>query len=294
MSEEIELSVLDLRYESCRMRVAGIEARLLSSIAERGIEEPLEGVGKYLLLNGFKRYRCAVKLKLTTVPYISLGTQECVGIINLLRSSNERALSILEQAAFVDQLKDVHGMSLGEIAIELSRSKAWVCMRAGLIDELSTRVREKLFNGAFPVYSYMYTLRAFMRMNGVTREDIEEFVEAVSGRTLSVRDIELLAEGYFRGPKSLRAEVFSGHITLALRQMKQLNHSGDGYNEFERVFLRDLGRARECMQRVVGRSQRLKLTSFIFYTQLMKAAEEILNESQTFINAIQGLYGRSR
>jgi hypothetical protein len=46
------------------------------SIAQRGIEEPLEGVevqGVSILLNGFKRYRCACKLQLRTVPYVWLG-----------------------------------------------------------------------------------------------------------------------------------------------------------------------------------------------------------------------------
>ena len=65
MSENVERSSLDLRYEGHRLRDDAREARLLASIAERGIEEPLEGVdtptGRYLL-NGFKRYRCAAKL----------------------------------------------------------------------------------------------------------------------------------------------------------------------------------------------------------------------------------------
>ena len=44
MSENVELSSLDLRYEGHRLRDDAREARLLASIAERGIEEPLEGV----------------------------------------------------------------------------------------------------------------------------------------------------------------------------------------------------------------------------------------------------------
>ena len=53
------------------------------------------------------------------------------------------------------------------MAKELSRSKPWVSMRLGLISEMSAAIRAKLFSGAFPVYSYMYTVRQFMRMNGV-------------------------------------------------------------------------------------------------------------------------------
>ena len=44
MAREIELGALDLRYESYRMRNPAAEARLLAAMAERGIEEPLQGV----------------------------------------------------------------------------------------------------------------------------------------------------------------------------------------------------------------------------------------------------------
>ena len=60
MSENVELSSLNLRYEGYRLRDDATEARLLASIAERGIEEPLEGVDTpqhRFLLNGFKRCR---------------------------------------------------------------------------------------------------------------------------------------------------------------------------------------------------------------------------------------------
>ena len=98
MKLDVQLSNLDLRYESYRMKNAALEERLLGSMAQRGIEEPLEGVevqDASILLNGFKRYRCARQLQLRTVPYASLGQDEVAGIINLLRTSNYRALSIL-------------------------------------------------------------------------------------------------------------------------------------------------------------------------------------------------------
>jgi hypothetical protein len=101
MRQEVELSALDLRYESYRMKNPALEGRLLASIARRGIEEPLEGVersDRNILLNGFKRYRCASKLGIQVAPYASLAEDEAAGILNLLRVSNDRSLTILEQA----------------------------------------------------------------------------------------------------------------------------------------------------------------------------------------------------
>ena len=88
MPYEVEISSLDLRYERLRMKNRTQEGRLLSLIAERGIEEPVEGVdtqGTHVLLNGFKRYRCARKLGIATVPYTSLGEDEAAAIVALLQ-----------------------------------------------------------------------------------------------------------------------------------------------------------------------------------------------------------------
>src|SRR2546421_12107780 len=107
MAREIELSVLDLRYESFRLKQAALEERLLGSIAQRGLEEPVEGVelkAASVLLNGFKRYRCARKLCLPTVPYACVGQDGATGIMRLLRTSTNRAVSILGQAAFFHRL----------------------------------------------------------------------------------------------------------------------------------------------------------------------------------------------
>ena len=154
----MEISTLDLRYERYRMRQGAHEARLLASIAACGIEEPLEGVDigeDKVLLNGFKRYRCAKKLRIGVVPYVSLGSDAMIGIVALLKISNTKSLSILEQAGFIDELKQHHGMRVAEIAEQLSRSKAWVSVRLGLIGEMTETIRNKLFSGAFPVYPYM-------------------------------------------------------------------------------------------------------------------------------------------
>jgi predicted transcriptional regulator len=296
MAKDVELSSLDLRYEDHRMKNAALEERLLASIAQRGIEEPLEGVhlqDASILLNGFKRYRCARKLQLRSVPYASLGDDEVAGIMNLLRISNNRALSILEQAAFIDELETTGHLSVAEIAKELSRSKSWVSMRLGLISEMSATIRGKLFSGAFPVYSYMYTLRPFMRMNGVSGEEIERFVVAVSDKDLSVRDIEQLAHGYFRGPDSFRQEILKGNLALPLKRLREMPQNPDGCSEFERVMLRDLEITQKYMQRVMGKSQDPRLKSRPFHAQANLLSAAILSRAPAFNQSLKHLYDRS-
>jgi len=292
---EIELSTLDLRYAGHRMRDRAGEARLLALLAERGIEEPLEGVevdGVHVLLNGFKRYRCACKLGMDAAPYTSLGQAAAGGIMALLRASNNKALSIMEQAAFIGELKHSHNMSVADIAEALSRSKSWVSMRLGLMSEMSNAVRKKLLTGAFPVYPYMYTLRQFMRMNGVKKGEIEQFVVAVSGKGLSVRDIEQLAHGYFRGPDSFAEQIRNGNVALPLEQMRQIPPSADGCSEFERVMLKDLELAGKYMQRVMGKSTDRRLRSRPFHAQAHLLSAGLLSRSGAFLQTMRQLHDR--
>lgn len=296
MVEEVEIATLDLRYENYRMRNRSLEGRLLSSIAERGIEEPLEGAGigeQRILLNGFKRYRCARKLKIGYVPYVSLGENEATAILGLIRAANNKSLGILEQARFIDDLQKLHKMRVAEIAETLSRSKSWVTMRLGLIGEMNATVREKMFSGAFPVYSYMYTLRPFMRMNGTRKREVEEFIEAVSGKKLSVRQIEQLAHGYFRGPDWFREEVRNGNFALPLERVKNAPENLDGCNESERDFLKDLEIAQKYIQRVINKSNNPRLKTRAFCAQANLLAAGILSRTSALSKTVKAVYDRT-
>ncbi len=296
MRENVELSTLNLRYESYRLRDAASEARVLASIAQRGIEEPLEGVDTpdaRFLLDGFKRCRSAEKLGLHSVPYVSLAEEEASAIVALMRAAPNKSLQILEQAKFVVALLTIHGMRVADVAESLSRSKGWVCMRRNLLDAMSESTQRVLFRGTFPVYSYMYTLRPFMRMNSVTTKELEEFIQLVAGKRLSVRDIELLADGYFRGPDSLRAAIATGKLNWSLEQMKNVPDDLEGCNEFERVLLKELQSLQKSMQRVVLKCHDRRLASRPFYAQANLLTAGLLSNLDTFKERMKEFHDRS-
>jgi hypothetical protein len=296
MSKNVERASLDLRYEGHRLRDDAREARLLASIAERGIEEPLEGVdapsGRYLL-NGFMRYRCAAKLGIECVPYVSLGQEEAAGILSLMRVSTDKALSLLEQAKFIGELVTRQGLSLAEVAETLGRSKAWVSMRRSLLEEMSVETEKLLFRGTFPVYAYMYTLRPFRRLNAIPQREIERFIQVVAGQRLSVRDIERLAQAYFRGPASLREAIDSGKWHWTLEQMKGVPQDREGCNEFERVLLGDLEILRKYLRRVMTKCEDPQLKSRAFYAQANLLTGGLLSQLDPFRERMKAFYDRS-
>ncbi|MBA7531122.1 hypothetical protein ES705_23333 [subsurface metagenome] len=294
--EQVELSSFDLRYENCRMKSRVLENILLGSISEYAIRDPLQGVDTNevrILLDGFKRYRCAKRLGIGIVPYSSLGDDEALGIIELLRLSNSKSISILEQAKLIDELMTTHNMSNWEIASLLEKSKSWVSVRSGIIGEMSVFVRNKIFSGKFPVYSYMYTLRQFMRINCVTKKDVDEFVNLVSGKNLSLRDIELLAHGYFKGSEEFRQQIKSGNISWGLSRLRESSAKRTTCTELERRMLNDLEITQKYMQRVTYRSKDTRFKTNSFYSQANLLSGGIVRQMDAFTKAIGEFHDRS-
>jgi hypothetical protein len=293
---EIELSQLDLRYEGHRLRQRGLEDRLLVSIAREGIREPLAGAvvdSVYVLLDGFKRYRCAQQLHVQRVPFVALGVDEASAILELLGRARRSTLNVLEEARFLDELK-ARGMSLAEMAEALDRSKAWVSLRLGLLEQMSPVVRKHVFGGGLPVHAWIYSLGPFRRLNGVTTKQVEEFVGAVSGQGLSVRQIDQLAQGYFRGTESFRQELRGGHLTLLLQQMAAVPADPDGCSEFERILVGDLELIQKHAQRVALKSQDRRLQSRAFFVQCHLLTGGLLSRARGFLQILKQLPDRSR
>jgi hypothetical protein len=166
-------------------------------------------------------------------------------------------------------------------------------MRRNLLTEMSVAIQQILFRGAFPVYSYMVTLRPFMRINGVAPKEIERFMQAVAGAKLSVREIELLAHGYFRGTPSLRQAIDQGNWKWTLQQMQQAGKDPECLSDFERGMLRDLERLLRSMQSVIARCDSAHLETRGFYAQANLLLASLLGRRDSFFKKMEEFYDRS-
>lgn len=301
MRTEVETSQIDRRYESYRMRSVGREKLLLSSILAKGIEEPLSGVqalstAPVLLLDGFKRLRCAEKLKINHVPFVSLGEDEATAILSLLRLSNAKSLTLLEQAKLVDELKRIYGLSMAQIAMRVDRSKGWVCTRINVFSEMSAVITKEIFSGRFPAYSYFYTLRQFRRLNAVPKAELDDFVRAVSGHGCSTRDIECLAKGYFCGGETLKEQIRQGDLAWCLGQLKfQVDPEGQAkLSDLEARVLRDLDLLQSTMGRLTLKLRSPDLKGPDFFAQAELLTDGISNRVSKFLEILGGFRDRLR
>ncbi len=297
--EEIEISQIDTSLERIRIRDKALQKALLSSILEGGIREPLKCAappqGRMILLDGFKRLRCAAKVGIKAVPVVSLGIDEPTAILHLLRSTTTKPLTTLEQAAFVDELHQAHAMSISQIAHHLERSPAWVSLRLGLISQLSATVQKALFEGRFPIRAYMYTLRPFTRVKGIKQSEIDLFVHSVSGKGLSVRALDLLARGFFKGGPGIREQIVHGNLEWTLEHLRQPpENESPSLNEWESKALKSLDMAQGCIVRVPHQLKDVRLKSREFFSEADLLAEGILNQIDFFITTVRWFHDRRR
>ncbi|MGD9201088.1 MAG: hypothetical protein PVI26_05970 [Chitinispirillia bacterium] len=207
-----------------------MERRIFLSLERHGIHTPLMGMtsekdtNRFILLDGFKRYRCARKLGIEQVPVNSVSTDTVTGFLTMLRQNDSSPLNLLEQASFIHDLHTHHKLSMSEIARRVDKSVSWVSVRISLISTMSEEIREKIIRGAFPLRSYMYTLAPFTRVKGY-ENDVAQFVHAVSGHHFSIRDISLLSKAFFNKETEIKEQILTGNIDWTLRMLKQTKES---------------------------------------------------------------------
>jgi hypothetical protein len=301
MMETLELNRLDLRLEHTRTRNNAVEQALLQSIAVRGILDPLHIAGsaaeqEYILLDGFKRYRCALKLGIGMAPAECLAVDLATGILAVIRRGDyDKGITTLEQAALIEELHERCGLTIYDIALQLDRSPSWVSMRLGMIEELSDLVREKIMSGAFPARAYLYGIKGFTRVNNVASRHVDAFVAAVSGKGLSTRELFVLSRAYFTGGATIERLISEGDARRALALLRD-DPEGDedsGLCERERLFIKDLAATSACMNRIMGDAvyESDGTASFKQYVNLW--SRTILKHLEKFKAVIHELYYRS-
>ena len=293
---ELEVEQIDTRFSTTRIRDLAVENRLLSSIARQGVCDPVHVARLdtgYVLLDGFKRYRCVRRLKYPLIPAVVIAPDPAWGILTLMRQAYSRGLPTIEQACLIDVLHQQYGLGVREIAGKLGRSASWVSLRLGMMQSMSAVVREKILGGEFPIRAYMYWMRKFTR---VTPRDVDAFVTAVGSFGLSTRNALVLGKAFFQGTPLMRKQILGGNIEWTLRSLKQDTMPDDaGRDETgHRRLLYDLNRCRECMGRTMSVAHDITLPDNTECTiRLHMLCGAILAGSRRFITVVRELYDRS-
>jgi ParB/RepB/Spo0J family partition protein len=297
----LELNTLDTRFEHTRTRNPAAERKLLSSITERDVLDPIQVVASekndtYVIVDGFKRYRCASKLKMGTIPAVIIANDTVEGIITFIRRQHRSGLNILDQAALVEELHTRYHLSIYDIANKLDRAPSWVSMRMGMFKDLTPFVRKKIMSGAFPARVYMYSIKRFTRVNRIPKERVDTFVKAVSGQGICTRDLIILSEAFFSENKTIETLLSEGDIRQALHLIKNKQEEVDPdnqYNHFQRSMLQCLKNITYDMGSLIRNSPKTTYENQLFSKDVHIWSSAVQKYLHIFPVTIKELYDRS-
>lgn len=185
-----EIRVPDGRFR--RIRCDESLAALAESIREHGIIEPLivrrvlgiGGEAEFTLVAGERRLRAAEMAGLTTVPVVSVEAGELdAAILAIIENLHREDLSMFEEAASIQSLISLTGMTQEACAKKLSVSQSYVANKLRLL-RLSHGEQEKIEeNGLTERHA-----RALLRLED--EEEREEVLSIIIKREMNVSRTE--------------------------------------------------------------------------------------------------------
>ena len=164
-------------------------AELAASIAARGVIQPVIvrplGGGRYQLVAGERRWRAAQRARLHEIPALVQELEERdVMALALIENLQRRDLNPIEEARAYQRLSEQEDLSQAEIAKLVEKSRSHVANLLRLLS-LPASVLDQVQSGLLD----MGHARAL-----VGRDDAEAIANRAVAETLSVREVEKLAQ----------------------------------------------------------------------------------------------------
>lgn len=215
---ELELELLDLRYERLRTRSAERERRLVAAISDVGQQTPIVVVaddGRWVVVDGYKRVRALRKLGHDTARAVAweLGEADALLLERVLRAGDVG--SALEQGWLMTELERRFRLGRDELARRFDRTPSWVSRRLALVNELPAAVQEHVRAGAVGAHAAMKYLVPLARAN---EDDCLRFAAAIAPLRLRTRQVAELYAAYFQaGPTGRELVVTQPLVVLAAR-----------------------------------------------------------------------------
>lgn len=219
-----EIRVPDGRFR--RIRCDESLAALAESIREHGIIEPLIvrrvlGVGgeaEFTLVAGERRLRAAEMAGLTTVPVVSVEAGEVdAAILAIIENLHREDLSMFEEAASIQSLISLTGMTQEACAKKLSVSQSYVANKLRLL-RLSEGEQEKIEeNGLTERHG-----RALLRLED--KEEREEVLSIIIKREMNVS----------------RTEEYIEDIICAKSRLAERESKPKGSDQKRKLVIRDI------------------------------------------------------
>ena len=219
---QIELTDLELRYASLRIRDTVRAARMRSSLAADGQQSPVSVIAaenepnRFVLIDGYLRVRAARALKHDVVEAVLLPLAAADALIMAHRLEEVGRRSALEDGWLLDDLMVRHGLSQQELSKRLSRSRSWVSRRLSLVYLLPQLAQDVVRHGHVPAQAAMKYLVPLSRDKREACERIVQHLNFAQEPPLTEREVGRLYLCWRTGHADLRKRI-EEHPRLFLR-----------------------------------------------------------------------------
>jgi hypothetical protein len=205
---ELELHLLELRYEALRKRAPAAERRLLGSLAEMGQQLPIVVVSeaaRFVLIDGYKRVRALKRLARDTVHATGWQMPEVEALLleRRMRCASEDAF---DQAWLLAELRTRFGLSLEELARHFEHDKSWVSRRLALVQILPATIQDSVRSGTLAAHAAMKYLVPLARANAPAATRL---AEAIAPLKPTSREVGALYAGWQSGTARTRELILA-------------------------------------------------------------------------------------
>jgi ParB family chromosome partitioning protein len=205
---EIEIDCIELKYARLRAGSATRVARLATAMLRESQQTPVlvvaGGLARFVLIDGYARVAALRALSRDTVLALLLDVDEVQALILSHRMANAPRRAALEDGWLISELIEGHGLSQGEVASRLQRSKSWVSRRLALVRVLPDPVQDAVRTGKIAAYAAGKYLVPLARAN---EAQCSLLIHNLRGRSISVRDVKRLYLGWRRGDAEQRVRI---------------------------------------------------------------------------------------
>lgn len=193
----IEIGELERKYAALRLADPARQSRLTASISAHGQQTPVVVVPQvpdgYVLIDGHARVAALEALSRDVVDALVWPVSETQALVLSLKFEASRRRSVLEEGWVLRELVEVHGQSPLDLARALQRSPSWISRRLALVRVVPESVQAALRRGQVAAQAAMKCLVPLARAK---RAHCERLVAGLEGRSISVRQLESLYQGW--------------------------------------------------------------------------------------------------
>jgi len=191
--QRLMLTQIDRRFAALRLAAPEQLRRLRGSVQREGVRHPVVvscavEVGRWVLLDGFKRVRVAEELALKEVWAQVVRLDAAQAKAAIVKCNQARpGLCEIEEAWIVRSLIREQGLRQAQVGELLGRDKSWVCRRLRLAEALDPTLQDDLRLG-------LLSATAARELSRLPRGNQPRAAEAVRDHQLTSRQSAQLVE----------------------------------------------------------------------------------------------------